>query len=264
MGRVRVPAWEQTLPEPVKHRLWRLREVAGRRLREATIRDPRHETKVRREELAIHHLRGEGIEIGAMDWPLAVPPGVTVRYVDHAAPAELRDTYATELSMFGRELVVPDVVDEAETLLKFGAASVDFVIANHVLEHTEDPIAALQTFVRVVRRGGVIFLTLPDARFTFDAPRPRTTVEHLLVDHRDGPEASRRDHQRECAALIEGVPEEQLDARVAEMEAAHTRPHFHVWELETFLELLSALALPVRLACAQQVGDEFSVILRRK
>ena len=37
-----------------------------------------------------------------------------------------------------------DVVDDAQTLATFPDESVDFVIANHVLEHLEDPIGALE------------------------------------------------------------------------------------------------------------------------
>lgn len=270
MSSARVPAWEQALPEQLKHRLWRLRQVAGYRLRELTLREPRFEAKVRREELAIRYLRGEGIEIGALDWPLAVPHGVRVRYVDHAADAQLRATYATELSMFGRDLVIPDVVDEAETLHTFADASLDFVIANHVLEHAEDALAALESFTRVVRPGGVVFLTLPDARHTFDAPRRRTTVEHLLADHRNGADASRREHYAECARLIEGVPAELVAQRVEQMDASGERIHFHVWELATFLELLLALDagtdidLRADIECAQAVADEFALILRKR
>ncbi len=259
-----VPAWEQALPEAVKHRLWRLRDMAGHRLREYALRPPRFAAKARREELAIRYLRGDGIEIGALDWPLTLPHTARARYVDHAPADELRELYAVELSMNGRELVEPDVVDEAEKLAKFSDESLDFVIANHMLEHTEDPIAALHTFVRVLRPGGVLFLTLPDARHTFDAPRARTTIEHLLTDHRDGGQASRHEHFVECAHLIEGAPQELAEQRAREMQADGWRIHFHVWELETFLALLLALELPLDIECAQTVADEFTLILRRR
>jgi SAM-dependent methyltransferase len=59
-----------------------------------------------------------------------------------------------------------------------------------MLEHVEDPIAALEHQLRVLKPGGTLYLTLPDARSSFDSPRQRTTVEHLLRDHRDG----RRSH----------------------------------------------------------------------
>jgi predicted SAM-dependent methyltransferase len=86
-------------------------------------------------------------------------------------------------------LRVSTVVDDGARLASFADASQDFVIANHMLEHVEDPIAALEHQLRVLKPGGILYLTLPDARHSFDSPRQRTTVEHLLRDHHDSPSA---------------------------------------------------------------------------
>jgi SAM-dependent methyltransferase len=165
--------------------------------------------------------------------------------------------------MHGWPLVEPDVIDEGERLAKFEDESLDFVIANHMLEHVEDPIAALGHFLRVLRRGGILFLTMPDARRTFDRLRPRTTVEHLLRDHREGPQVSRREHYEEWARLIEGVAEDDVARRADEFAGERARHHFHVWELDTFLAFLTALAPPADLEAAQATEKEFAVILRK-
>jgi hypothetical protein len=116
--------------------------------------------------------------------------------------------------------------------------------------------------VRVLRPGGVLFLTLPDARHTFDSSRGRTTVEHLVRDHREGPEVSRQEHYREWAE-VECLPEDRVAQRVAEFAAETTRHHFHVWELEGFLAFLRSIPLDIDLELAQAHLDEFAVILRR-
>jgi SAM-dependent methyltransferase len=149
-------------------------------------------------------------------------------------------------------------------LESFADASLDFVIANHMLEHVEDPIAALGHQLRVLRPRGVLYLTLPDARDSFDAERERTTAEHLLRDHREGPEASRREHYEECAYFIEGHRDEILTQRVREMEAEHLHPHFHVWEPVTFAGFLAALDLPFSLELLQAGVGEFVTVLRKK
>jgi SAM-dependent methyltransferase len=159
--------------------------------------------------------------------------------------------------------MAPDVVDEGERLEKFADESVDFLIASHMLEHVEDPIAALHHFLRVLRPNGVLFLTLPDARYSFDQRRARTTVEHLLRDHREGPEASRREHYEEWARIIDCVPEPQVAERVEQFAADGARHHFHVWDLNAFLAFLVAIEPPADIEAAQATDEEFVVILRK-
>jgi SAM-dependent methyltransferase len=226
------------------------------------LRRGAEDRKTLREDIALRFLQGAGIEIGALDFPLRVPPGARVSYVDYLDGAGLREAYGSTLPP-GRTVVVPHVVDDGERLDSFADSSLDFVVANHMLEHVQDPIAALQHHLRVLRPGGVLYLTLPDARFTFDAPRKRTTVEHLLRDHLDGPRVSRREHYEECAHLIEGHRGEILTERVQEMEAQDLRPHFHVWEPLTFVGFLSVLDLPCSLELLQTSAREFLVVLRK-
>jgi predicted SAM-dependent methyltransferase len=255
----------------VPTRLWRrLRYVcttgARRRLRDRVLRADGGNRFVLREDLARRYLDGTGIEIGAAFWPLRVPPGVTIRYLDHLSREDLVREYAHFAEVMNLDLAaIPrvDVVDDATRLTTLADASQDFVIANHVLEHTEDPIGALQTLLRVIKPAGILFLTLPDARHTFDSPRPRTSVEHLLRDHNEGPELSRNEHYEEWARYIEGAAEQHVATRVSEFAAEGAKHHFHVWELENFLALLLAVDLPCEIALAQRNGEEFAVILRR-
>ena len=236
------------------------------RLRDVLVRAHRHNMWVTREDLARRYLSGSGIEIGAMDKPLRVPPGVRVIHVDRKDRATLvRDEgpLLAALEIDVRRVPRVDVVDDAERLSGFADKSLDFVIANHVVEHLEDPIRALENMVRVLRPGGVVFLTLPDARRTFDACRARTTVEHVLQDHRKGPGISRRRHYEEWARELEGIGDHAVAARVAEYERDDARHHFHVWALEDFLALLRAIDLPADLVEARACAIEFAVILRR-
>ena len=221
------------------------------------------ERKTIRADIALRFLQGEGIEIGALDFPMRLPRGARVRYVDCVGEAGLREAHSSILHA-GRPLVVPDVVDDGTRLASFMDNSLDFVAANHMLEHVEDPIAALGHQLRVLRRHGVLYLTLPDARNSFDRQRERTTIEHLLRDHREGPEISRREHYEECAYSIEGHRGEVLARRVQEMEAEHLHPHFHVWEPVTFAGFLAALDLPFSLEFLQADVGEFVTVLRRQ
>jgi SAM-dependent methyltransferase len=158
-----------------------------------------------------------------------------VRYVDLLPVDRLREMYP---HFAGHWLVAPDVLDDAQTLATIADESQDFVIVNHVLEHMENPLGALRNWLRVVKPGGVVFMTIPDKRHTFDGERPETTIEHLLRDDTEGPEWSREAHYEEYARLAEHVPEPGVRARAADLAKSRQDIHFHVWTLSSLHELL--------------------------
>src|SRR5690606_20635940 len=128
-----------------------------------------------------------------------LPPGARVRYVDRLSTVDLRAQYP-ELAAL--PLVEVDVVDDGERLSRIADASLDFVVASHFLEHCEDPIGALLAFLRVLRPGGVLYLAVPEKRLCeFDVARPVTPLDHVIADHAEGPERSRRAHYLEWARL---------------------------------------------------------------
>ena len=230
--------------------------------RDRMLRIGNGDLRVAREDLARRYLFGEGIEIGPTTKPLRLPPRVVVRYVDRLSRDDL-------VRLEGHTLVddpswIPEihVVDEADRLATFADDSVDFVVASHVVEHLEDPLEALEQMLRITRPGGVLLLILPDGRYSFDAGRPRTTVEHVLRDHEEGPQVSRREHYEEWARLIEHTSGDDVRQRVEEFAASDARHHFHVWELEGFLRLLVTVALPCEIVHAQSYMEEFAVVLR--
>jgi SAM-dependent methyltransferase len=233
-----------------------------REARDMVLRRGLLDRNTTRKDIALRFLRGDGIEIGALDFPLRLPRGVRARYVDHLDADGLRAVHTQTLSE-GRPLIRVDVVDDGARLATFTDGSLDFVVANHVLEHIEDPISALENHLRVLRPGGVLYLALPDARMSFDSERPRTTVEHLLQDHRIGPQVSRREHYEECARFIEGHQGDGIARRADEMEAEGLCPHFHVWEPVTFASLLAALEFPFAMELIQASVGEFITILRK-
>jgi SAM-dependent methyltransferase len=188
-----------------------------------------------RRKLAGRYLRGDGLELGALHEPLEAPPGARVRYVDRLPAEELRHHYP---ELAERALVPVDVVDDGERLASIPDASVDFVIANHFLEHCEDPIAAIGTFLRVARPGGVVYLAVPDKRHSFDARRTITPLDHLAADHDRGPEASRRDHYLDWARHVLDRSGGEAEDEANRLMAARYSIHFHVWTRRSFLDFL--------------------------
>jgi SAM-dependent methyltransferase len=237
----------------------RLADRAPRRAYELLSAQGR-EVRAARRSLAKRFLAGDGLEIGALNLPLALPRGARARYVDRMTVADLRAEYPEWEAW---DLVEPDIVDDGETLATIADASVDFVVANHFIEHTEDPLGTLANHLRVLRPGGVIFMAVPDQRFTLDRTRALTSVEHVLRDHRDGPEGSHAEHFLEYARAWE----DEGEARAAELEASGFSIHFHAWTPATFAELLVTgrreLGLPLEIEAIQPVRHEFITILRK-
>jgi SAM-dependent methyltransferase len=220
-------------------------------------------TNLTRDPLSHIFLHGDGIEIGSLNWPLDVPKDARVTYVD-AWPTEV---LAARHPEFAKTLLPVGIVSPIETLAAVPDASQDFVIANHVLEHTENPVAALRNILRTLRPGGILFLTLPDKRFTFDVDRPVTPFEHLLKDEAEGPEGSRAGHYREFGELVNGLRGEELERYVARNETPSDDIHFHVWTQTDMLEMLVRLrkehGFPLELEAMSKTGIEAIFVLRK-
>jgi SAM-dependent methyltransferase len=225
-----------------------------------------------REEL-IRELRGRGIEIGALDSPVPVPPGVEVEYVDVLTREECLRHYP---ELPDHDAVIdPDIIAAADDLEVIPEASRDFLIACHLLEHMADPIGTLKGWYRVLKPGGLIFLVLPDKRHTFDRPRSRTTLEHLIADHREPPGTPGRDG-RDFEAYREWVryskslrTEAQIDFWAELLQRASYNVHFHCWIPEDIRELVDHVSreegIPLEIVREGRFkgGWEFGFLLRR-
>jgi SAM-dependent methyltransferase len=226
---------------------------------------PGSERVATRERAAAVYLDGAGIEIGALNLPLRVPPSARVCYVDYLPVETLREHHAHLLAQ-GQPLVAPDVVDDGERLQKFPDESLDFVVANHFIEHAEDPIRTLGAHLRVLRPGGILFMAVPDKRKTFDSARPVTSLEHLVTDHTEGPETSRDAHYVEWATLVAKVPSDEVHGYANDLAARRFSIHFHTWTPASYLRMLlhcQESGMPIEIELLQQNEVEFLTVLRK-
>ena len=218
-----------------------------------------------RASIATMFLNGEGLEIGAFTQPTDLPPGAVARYYDKTSADALLGYYDENC---GRPLIKPDYFGDAQTLegLPEGA-SFDFVIANHVIEHFENPISFLKALCRVLRPNGIAMIAAPDKRHTFDVRRPLTTFAHLVKDHRNGPSISRKPHYLEWASLVDGLTGHEAQARADHLDREDFSIHFHVWDSTTFVgflaDVISVFALPLNHIFSFADNGEMIAILRR-
>jgi len=175
--------------------------------------------------VAKRYIRGTGIEFGALHVALSVPASVTVRYADSEPLEKLRASYSTV-----GNIRAPDIITDIQSITGIDDSSQDFIIANHVLEHLEDPLRALASIARVLRGGGVAFIALPDKRFTFDRDRQITPLNHLIRDYEEGPDWSLAGHYDEWCRCVDGLQGDAHAQKVALMLAERSNIHFHVWD----------------------------------
>lgn len=216
-----------------------------------------------RPPLAAACLRGKGLEIGALHGPLPLPPYAHAVYVDRLPMQELRKHYPDlQNSPF-----YVDIVDDGETLLTFADSSQSFVIANHFLEHCEDPITTLQAFARVLQSGGMLYMAVPDKRFTFDHARPVTSLQHIIDDHAFGAERSREAHYDEWTKYVCQITDEHVCKKKSmELMKMSYSIHFHVWTEREFLEFLdyACSIVPLEKLWTLQDGNEILCILQKQ
>lgn len=190
-------------------------------------------------EKARQWLRDPGVEIGAFKTPI---PGIKPVYVDKFAE-------------FAHEKCLADYHGEA-TALPFRDNSLNYVASSHVLEHVGNPVLALEEWCRVLRPGGIIYVVVPDKRYTWDRHRVTTPVAHLLEDYERKTTAADDTHVDDFVDNVDwttfspSTPPELVPTKKAEAKAGYHNAarqgieiniHFHVFEPPSVVELVSVL-----------------------
>lgn len=240
---------------------------------------------VARRRTAARYLSGEGIEIGALDHPMQVPAQAKVRYVDYISKQE---SALKHTQLIPDEIVEVDYIDDGFVLATIAAESQDFVIANHVLEHSPDPFGALLNWSRVLKPHGIILFSVPIGARSFDKGRQITTVEHLAED-RELCQTGRMDlfHARNLAhydeylsiSLVtirknlgypELTPQEKGEMLKKFCEEPFTDTHYHVFSVESLQDIMRYVTekLDPDLSMVDFVkskgGLEYIIVLRKR
>lgn len=235
-----------------------------------------------RRRLALRHLPagGRGLEIGALHCPLPLPAGARAHHVDRRTAEALRRLRPDA----GAGIVAPDLLADGFALGCIADASQDFVVANHVLEHAQDALGALENWLRVLRPGGVLFVAVPIGARCADRGRPVTAVGHFLEDRRlaaAGEAAALRERNRahveehldiaapalarergEAWTPPQGEAREREIARLLGADASQI--HHHVFSPESFAALLGLLAPAARIERLARSSVEIVGIVRKR
>jgi SAM-dependent methyltransferase len=227
-----------------------------------------------RQELA-RELHGHGVEFGPGCHPLKLGPFVkSVRYCDahdRAGFAALFPEAAESVSQFPDPIDFRLQFDREPFVDAIGRGLLDFVVANHLLEHLIDPIGFLDQCHQVLTPDGLLYLGLPDKRRIFDRDRRRTTLTDLVARHEAGVMEVSDERiaefvnqvERPAEPLRPGVPERR------ELYEWHRRRsvHVNVWVLDDIIELFLYLGrnrqTPWALHDGLLGGGEFLLLFRK-
>ena len=239
------------------------------------VNDPADDVNPAVRGLLARFLIGAGVELGPGHHPMPLLfSDATVRYVDRWDPEENRALFPDVAD--GSTFTTPDVIAnlDVDRLSALTDESQDFVIASHLLEHLANPLAQLEDMHRVLKRGGVALIFLPDRRYTFDRQRSPTPLEHVIADYRDHVTVVSDEHLEDHLRKT-GVWQDSWTAKDRRREFAFNRDrsiHAHCWSEDEFLPVLEhtilAMGLRWELLDAMFVEDvtdgfEFGFALRR-
>ena len=210
-------------------------------------------------------LDGRGFEVGAGDRPTPVPIGCHVTYIDKFTFDEAAD--GSFVCSEAENLVHVSIYESIEHLPSIPDQTADFFVACHVIEHVSDPIAALKELNRTLKPQGTVIIVVPDGRYTFDATRPPTTIEHMLADQLS-PGRNELDHYLEYFRRAAGVTNW---VELASEGATRGRDiHKHVFTPDTMSELLSLVGDEIPFSSTEVLEpahgstvQEFYVVLAR-
>lgn len=188
---------------------------------------------------ACKYIVGQGIEIGAQGSPLQVDRNkTTVTYVDRIS----NEQTTTLHNLSAQELTSINILAEADNLDMFRNESLDFVIANHLLEHIPNPVAAIEEWLRILRNNGVLYLSLPNYCCNeYDFQRRPASLDHIIDDFQNKKKDKKEEHWKEFVEIVEGFPRDSLDFSKClheQYRLKDNRIHMHVFNKELIDDII--------------------------
>lgn len=236
-------------------------------------------SEVRKPHLVPHLRPGiSALEIGAYAAPTLVGVDARCKYVDFYSTEELREQ-ARQIGQDPDAVVAVDYVVRGEDYRDVVKERFDLVIANHVLEHICNPIKWINMIADLLNDDGMLFIALPDKRFSFDRYRSNTDVAHLVTNFLMDEKVTSPEHVIETIIYYDMTNIGQKmdlkqslnpDRLRAEMHSPHPGIHVHVFDGLSFLSKILKPILFMKLVPFHLVGyqaetpaGEFYFLLRK-
>lgn len=204
---------------------------------------------VSREEF-IKLLYGHGIEIGALHNPLPVHENIHILYVDILSTAQLKNKYPD----ISNKIVHVDLISNALRLEAIKEECLDFIVANHLLEHLSNPLSAIEIWYGKLKWGGMLYLALPKCNMTFDKYRQLTSWDHMLWDYRNDPSVEKQkmdvihiadmlSSMKKDGMLSKKIPDIDIPEEAKMLYDSNDQGvHYHTWNFESSLDFFQKIS----------------------
>ena len=200
--------------------------------------------KKRRQHLFEHiDLAGRGLEIGPYDQPTVFKSEADILYLDRQSIDDL--VTACPDPALAAKIPEVDILAATNNYREAVDLTFDYIIANHVLEHVPNTIGWLVTVSAMLNPAGVLFMALPDKKYTFDKFRPDTPFSHILTEYLGGVSESPLEHLIEIEIYYDlSFVGKRMDVKdrlnIDRLRSfidskPHLGLHCHVFQSETFL-----------------------------
>lgn len=156
-------------------------------------------------------------------------------------------------------------ISEATDLNLIQNSKYEFILSAHCLEHVANPLKAIEEWIRVLKRDGLLLLVLPKKEYCFDHNRLTTEFSHLLKDYQNNTTENDLTHLDEILELHDlkmdkpaGSSEQFRERSLKNFEIRAL--HHHVFDINNLKEIFNYFKLDVLLTYD---GREY-IILGRK
>lgn len=215
-------------------------------------------------ELSEKYAIGYGLEIGALCFPWPLPKNSVVYNLDYHDEKTLEKMFPEHS---GKNFIKVDFIDDANFCKSITDNRYDFLVSSHNIEHMEDPISAIENWLRVVKVGGHVIMAIPLKDKCFDRERESTSIEHIIEDYLDNEILVKRKAQtyREYLSKVDKLSGEVLERAVSHCVENNTNIHFHCWTMKELNELFLCLEGTDSLSCVllKEEGHEAFVVLKK-
>lgn len=158
-------------------------------------------------------------------------------------------------------------ISDATDLSQIPDSKYDFIISSNCLEHIANPFKALNEWLRVIKKDGLILLVLPNKDFCFDWKRPVTKFSHLVEDYENDTQENDLTHLEEILTLHDL----EMDKQAGTLEQFKARSlnnienralHHHIFDLDLLREIYGYFNLEI--LRTYQKGQDYIILGKKK